>query len=459
MGEPEQAPASGGGEVQGLAFRLGGIPVLIRPGFFLIPLLGSASSGMERGLAWGAVVLASVLAHELGHALAMRAFGYAPSIELHMLGGLTHFPAGAQPTAGRQMVVTAAGPVVGLLVGGALLLARALLPPLEPAGVAAWALFQAIFVNVGWSLINLLPVLPWDGGLLLEAGLLRVTGKERPRIVSVVSMVAGALVTLFAASRQQMMLGYFGVMGIVNGWQRFSAARRHQRFAEIWRAITSETPAEGERLAVLELARTTDSWARGTLQEFVAWARVYRGDLVGARQALAEMTLAQPSLELVVRVATAERDWAGVVALLEPRLTELRADAGTLRVLFEALIAQGHPERAVALCRSLCEGETSTPTAVHEASAQLFHAKQFEASLTVCGLLFERFGDRVAAVNAACCLARLGRLDEGLGWATRAVDAGYADATHLEADEDLAPLRARPGFAALVERARKKPPA
>lgn len=306
------------------------------------------------------------------------------------------------------------------------------------------------------SLINLLPVLPWDGGLLLEAGLLRVTGKEQPRIVAVVSMVAGALVTLAAASRQQMMLGYFGVMGVVNGWQRYSSARRARRFSEIWQAVTSETPAEGERLAVEELGKTTDPWARATLQEFIAWARLSRGDVAGAGEALMSMAQAQPSLELVVRVAAAGRDWAKVVALLEPRAMELEGDADALAVLFEALIAQGRVERAVTLCRELCEGESSTPVAVHDASARLFRAKHFEASLEVCRLLFDRFGDQVAAVNAACCLAQLGRLDEGLGWVTRAVDAGYRDAEHLETDEDLAPLRLLPSFEALVARARAK---
>lgn len=454
MGDPTTAPASTASKAEGLSFRLGPIPVLIRPAFFLIPLLGSAQTGLERGVAWGVVVLASVLAHELGHALTMRAFGFTPSIELHMMGGLTHYPRGARPSAGRDLLVTAAGPATGLVLGGALVLARTYGPPLDPTSLGAWMLYQAIFANVGWSLVNLLPALPWDGGLMLDAGLKHFTGRDRPRIVSVVSLVTGALVLLFGVAERQMMLGYFGLMGVVNGWQRLQAGGRQRRLSELWKVISSENPAEGERLAAEALRTTTDATMRSALEEFIAWARVFRGDFAGAKEAMSAMRDATPSLALSLQVAKAGREWGTLVELLEPRVAELRGDEEKLELLVEALVAQGAAEKVVALCEQLCEGATSTPRVVHEASAKLFHAGFFEASVAICARLFERFGDRVAAVNAACCHARLGRLDEGLAWIQRAVDSGYSDVEHLETDEDLAALRACPEFAEFVRRAR-----
>jgi len=38
-------------------------------------------------------------------------------------------------------------------------------------------------------------------------------------------------------------------------------------------------------------------------------------------------------------------------------------------------------------------------------------------------------------------LAKLGRRAEALGWLARAIDAGYSDAAHLDADVDLAAVR------------------
>jgi tetratricopeptide (TPR) repeat protein len=54
--------------------------------------------------------------------------------------------------------------------------------------------------------------------------------------------------------------------------------------------------------------------------------------------------------------------------------------------------------------------------------------------------------------NYACCLARLGRHDEALQALGRAVDTGWTDVGHTRNDPDLAPLRQRPGFAAVLAR-------
>lgn len=60
--------------------------------------------------------------------------------------------------------------------------------------------------------------------------------------------------------------------------------------------------------------------------------------------------------------------------------------------------------------------------------------------------------------NLACALAQNGRLDEAMRALDNASEAGFADYRHLRDDPDLAPLRARPEFAALVERLREWQP-
>jgi Flp pilus assembly protein TadD len=60
--------------------------------------------------------------------------------------------------------------------------------------------------------------------------------------------------------------------------------------------------------------------------------------------------------------------------------------------------------------------------------------------------------DPTVHYNLACSLALLGRAGPALDALERAVELGYDDLPHLEADEDLASLRGTPRFVALVER-------
>ena len=53
--------------------------------------------------------------------------------------------------------------------------------------------------------------------------------------------------------------------------------------------------------------------------------------------------------------------------------------------------------------------------------------------------------------NIACCLARQDKLDDAVAALARAVEAGWANAAHAQADDDLQPLRQRKDFQRLIE--------
>ena len=73
-----------------LNFALFGFPVRIHPLFWLVALiLGPKTGELRENAVWVAAMLISILVHELGHALVMRAYGLQPSITLHIMGGLT----------------------------------------------------------------------------------------------------------------------------------------------------------------------------------------------------------------------------------------------------------------------------------------------------------------------------------------------------------------------------------
>jgi stage IV sporulation protein FB len=175
-----------------LNFRVAGFPVRVHPLFWLIALLLGARDGDPMTLLiWAATVFLSILAHELGHAFAMRYYGQDCRIVMYMMGGLA-IPESARWGGGSgrrtrgplaQILISAAGPGAGFLLAGVvaalvfaaggavhLFLAYGFLPiPIvvlpEPAN-AYWSEFASslLWVNMFWGLMNLLPVLPLDGG-------------------------------------------------------------------------------------------------------------------------------------------------------------------------------------------------------------------------------------------------------------------------------------------------------
>jgi len=101
--KPEGAPL--------FRFAVAGVPVRVHATFFLVSaVLGAQQGGAGAIALWIALVLPSVLAHELGHAFAARAFGLRAEIDLHTWGGLTSFPGGGRLTPARSLAVTLAGP-------------------------------------------------------------------------------------------------------------------------------------------------------------------------------------------------------------------------------------------------------------------------------------------------------------------------------------------------------------
>jgi Zn-dependent protease len=180
------------------SFRLGPIPVRVHVTFLLvIAMLGYGSQGREL-IEWVGVVFVSVLLHEMGHALTGMAFGLAPQIDLVGFGGLTSWTGGRDElTTAKRVAISLAGPAVGVTIGLAVH-AWLRLGPVVPSGDAAVVAEMAREVNLYWGLLNLLPIVPLDGGNVLRAILHAVTGGHGERPAHVVSIVVAALVGLVA---------------------------------------------------------------------------------------------------------------------------------------------------------------------------------------------------------------------------------------------------------------------
>jgi Zn-dependent protease len=202
-----------------LRFRLGSIPVNVHPAFFLVAVfLGIGGNDLAVLASWIGVVFVSVLLHELGHAAAGRAFGLSPQIDLHGMGGTTSWTAVGRPlSSGQRIVVSLAGPVAGLAVGGGVFaLAAARVIP----ATAGWSrvVSEMLFVNVGWGVLNLLPMLPLDGGNVMRQALGAVLHERADRVACIVSIVVAAvcapLAFLYYSTWAALMAAYFAVMNV-----------------------------------------------------------------------------------------------------------------------------------------------------------------------------------------------------------------------------------------------------
>lgn len=183
-----------------LRFSLFGFPILIHWMFWLnTALMGGAMDAnsperIRELLAWVVAVLLSILIHELGHALTMRNFGDRQvGIVLYAFGGLAQ--GSRHRTRREDFLISAGGPglqiLAGLAVGWAITLWR---PP------TVW-LHQMLdgftVVSIFWALLNLVPVLPLDGGRLCQAWL----GPGRQRQVLTISLATCVVLALLSFER------------------------------------------------------------------------------------------------------------------------------------------------------------------------------------------------------------------------------------------------------------------
>lgn len=170
-------------------FRVGRIPGRVHWSFWLFAtLLGivNANASLVTVSLWIAAVFTSIVAHELGHALAAQAYGMAPRIVLYGMGGVAVYRPVRKSWTSR-VLIAAAGPGAGFLLAGLIVVggvAMGYAVRLDPFNfrVGSGTLIDGrlglfvrdmLFVNVFWGLLNLLPIQPLDGGNITAAILAR----------------------------------------------------------------------------------------------------------------------------------------------------------------------------------------------------------------------------------------------------------------------------------------------
>ena len=302
-----------------LEFRLFGIPVRIHLWFWLMALwlwTLHSEQGWAGLLVWVAVVFQGILMHELGHALVGRSYGRQPRIELIALGGLTWWEQREPLSPGRSIAVSVAGPAVGIVIGlFALLALNALQAPEE--SLARYSLASLIYVNLGWGVLNLLPVLPLDGGNIV-ASLMELLSPKRGRLLAcyvsftVIALLFGVTVMYqqYPATILLLLLGF-------STYQAYRVERQRLGFEAV-QAAPPQDPVEqafaalerGDGAALVRVASELVAKASSTEEldeafHLLAWGRLMSGEPTEAYEALRSLSgqrSADPALEGAVLV-------------------------------------------------------------------------------------------------------------------------------------------------------------
>ncbi|PWI20754.1 site-2 protease family protein [Streptomyces sp. Act143] len=189
------------------------------------------------------VFLASLLAHELAHAVVARRNGVqVDDITLWMLGGVARLRSEA-PNPRAELRIAGVGPLTSA-VAGALFTGLALgLEAIDASGLMVEAIAWLAAINVMLAVFNALPAAPLDGGRLLRAFLWHRTGDRMraTRAASAAGRMLGwfMIVTGFAAMLFAGDLS--GLWPALIGWFLISTATAEERDARV-RGVLDDLP-------------------------------------------------------------------------------------------------------------------------------------------------------------------------------------------------------------------------
>lgn len=157
-----------------LRFRFLGFHTTISPWFWLAAVLLSgellySDPKLSNILAWVLAMFISILVHELGHAATGRRFGmFRQYIVLYHFGGLAGGDGNLSYRERLQMIL--AGPGAGFALAFLTYVAAMVYARLLAADVVGHNamlltfLSDMLYINIFWSILNLMPVYPLDGG-------------------------------------------------------------------------------------------------------------------------------------------------------------------------------------------------------------------------------------------------------------------------------------------------------
>ncbi|HET9945875.1 MAG TPA: M50 family metallopeptidase [Actinomycetes bacterium] len=412
-------------------FRVLGFPVTVDISFLIVVGILGWRPGVEVRdvVIWVVLAAVSVLVHELGHAVVARTTGASPVITLAGLGGLTSYVPPAPVSRARSIAISVAGPAVGIVIGLVLVAVEVAVD--VRSNLWSSVLSLGIYITFFWSVLNLLPILPLDGGQTMRELLpgSRAQREVRAAVVSVVTAVLiavvavragyvfGALMALFLVAANVMTIRQSREVKQLDVSQQVSRLLWAGRVDDA-RHLAGERSEELDQrmLDVLAVVGPGDDGAKDG-------AAAHSGD-AGHGEAMARLRSAaqhptDPTGSTLLLLADrARRDWPSV--------------AETVRS------APALGSAAVVAVQNAAHAEGGDRPSAEIGQAFLDRAGRSE---------FDGPGHAAhIAYNTACGWASLGDLERGLAAFRRAAELGFTDLTTVDSDPEMAPLRPLPGF-------------
>ena len=230
-------------------FRLLGFDVRVQSGFVVFMVLIVALYGSEFGLWLAGAIFVLTLVHELGHAVAARSAGADASISLGFLAGYASYRPTRPISRGRQAWISFAGPGIHIAVSVAVLLAMGVNPLSRDSFDDSAASFAIWWAGPAIGLMNLIPVLPLDGGNIVTYGLDAVVpGRARTIMLyfSIAATLAGAAAMFLSGNEG---FGIFIAFLIITQLQMLNATKPKQVAKSAWEVAGEALDAGKEQKA------------------------------------------------------------------------------------------------------------------------------------------------------------------------------------------------------------------
>lgn len=196
--------------------------------FFLLPAFRIAPDlGPVLALEFVFLIVLSILLHELGHALMAKHYRLRGlSITLHGFGGFA-MSSGAR-TPRQSLAITMAGPAVTFAIG----ILCCAIGRLD-TGLQFHIIYSLGLINLWLGVMNLIPCLPFDGGMALVAILnMRHTEFKAQRIVGHIGLLITPPLFIAAMLLKLPYASLFAIMGAISSYM-ILAGTGGVRFAEL----------------------------------------------------------------------------------------------------------------------------------------------------------------------------------------------------------------------------------
>jgi Zn-dependent protease len=432
--------------------KIFGMPVKVEASFLLVLFMAMArSSDLSLIAEWGLVVFFSVLVHEMGHGFAGRAFGLEPQITLYAMGGLTSWTDDRKAISPVQSIcISLAGPLSGLLLGGLVFLLKPFYA--GDSFLIRVAIADLLWANIAWSLFNLLPIIPLDGGHIVESLEEWWRGKSENLASTILSIAVAAAVCLWAFTTQSSWVAF------LTAWFLWSNAttiiRRIQlRFDQ---PLEEKLKTAGQELqngngkALIKLSEEVFTKARSEplkrkALELLIYGYTLEQDFGEAQKRLYHYkALFGANLYIEGYILYCKGEYEQAIKLFE-EVFDKEQSLHTGRMLFQALLEAKRPQQALQLFSHAVFDGRSASFYLHLQS-QAFEQREMDLAAQLGLQAFEKTKDPAIAYNIACAFAMQGNLPEALQWLRRAVESGFSDKTLMESDADIAEVRKLPEF-------------